>query len=337
MDGRIGTCCTFVDAGGDAEAVRPLNFRMPTIASIARSENPAVRLEEIVRDNLDTLDRQVERMGALPRIERLFRIQSGFLIGWSHPALKDAWAPSLRSEVEARLAAAGESARTSDLRLSMHPAQHAILATHNPFALNNAVADIEEHASIFAMLGYGDGWHSHGASVNIHGGARGAGVAGIRYGLKRLSSSARNLLTIENDETSFGVDDLIEVAGDVALVVDFHHHWVKSGGEWLSPSDPRIAEIVASWRGVRPLAHISVSRESVLGDYANDALPDFATLTAAGHKPMSLRGHSDMMWNRAVNDFVARHLGWCDVEVEAKAKNLAAGQLAQHVRAMAAG
>jgi hypothetical protein len=39
-----------------------------------------------------------------------------------------------------------------------------------------------------------------------------------------------------------------------------------------------------------------------------------------------------MMWNRAVNDLVARHLGWCDIEVEAKAKNLASAQLAEHVR-----
>lgn len=332
MDGRIGTCCTFVDASGDAEAVRPLNFRMPTIASVVRAEQPAERLESIILDNLDTLDRQIARMGALTKLERLFRIQSGFLIGWSHPALAAAWSGDLRTKVEKRLAKAGEAARAADLRLSMHPAQHAILATHKPAALTNAIADIEEHALIFAMLGYGGGWHPHGASVNIHGGARDAGIEGIRTGLGRLSPAARDLLTIENDETSFGVEDLIEVAEDVALVVDFHHHWVKSGGEWLMPDDPRIATVAGSWRGVRPLAHISVSRESLLPEHADDALPDFAALASLGHKPMALRGHSDMMWNRAVNDFVAAHLAWCDVEVEAKSKNLASGQLADFCR-----
>jgi UV DNA damage endonuclease len=40
-----------------------------------------------------------------------------------------------------------------------------------------------------------------------------------------------------------------------------------------------------------------------------------------------------MMWNARVNDLVHRHLAWCDVEVEAKAKNLASAQLADHVRA----
>ena len=86
---------------------------------------------------------------------------------------------------------------------------------------------------------------------------------------------------------------------------------------------------------MRPLAHISVSRENVIGTDDPDRLPDFAALGAAGHKPSKLRGHSDGMWNRAVNDLVARHLAWCDVEVEAKAKNLASRALADHVRARA--
>jgi hypothetical protein len=38
------------------------------------------------------------------------------------------------------------------------------------------------------------------------------------------------------------------------------------------------------------------------------------------------------MWNRAVNRLVERHLEWTDVEVEAKAKNLASSDLASHVR-----
>ncbi|QNM82171.1 UV damage endonuclease UvsE [Sphingomonas sabuli] len=332
---RIGTCCTFVDPDGEADSVRPLNFRGPTVASIARAEDSAERLHAVIRDNLDILDRQVARMGALPRLERLFRIQSGFLIGWSHPALAAVWTPGLRAEVAGRLARSGEAARRADLRLSMHPAQHAILATLNSSALDNAVRDIEEHGEIFAMLGFSGGWHPHGASVNIHGGARGAGVEGIRHGLTRLSAQARNLLTIENDETSFGLDDLLHVADEVAIVLDFHHHWVMSGGEWILPGDPRIAGVAASWRGVRPLAHISVSRETVIPGHDPLRLPDFAALAAAGHKASKLRGHSDMMWNGAVNDFVAAHLAWTDVEVEAKAKNLAAAQLADHVRALA--
>jgi UV DNA damage repair endonuclease len=214
----------------------------------------------------------------------------------------------------------------------MHPSQHAILATHNAAALDNAIHDIEEHAEIFAMLGYGSGWHPHGASVNIHGGARSAGVQAIRANLRRLSDCARNLVTIENDEISFGVDDLLDVADEVALVVDFHHHWVHSRGEWLQPRDRRVPLLAASWRGVRPLAHISVSREALLDGHDPDSLPDFAELADAGLSAAKLRGHSDRMWNRAVNALVEQHLAWTDVEVEAKAKNLASAELASQVR-----
>jgi UV DNA damage repair endonuclease len=335
MDGaRIGYCCTFVSPAGDAEQARALNFRLPTIASIARlgNDGPA-KLEAVIAENLDTLDRQIAAVAALPPLERLFRIQSGFLIGWSHPALAEMWTPTLRNEVEQRLAIAGAAARTSSVRLSMHPAQHAILATLNPSVLENAVRDICEHGEIFSMLGY-SGWHPNGASINIHGGARGAGIEGIRAGLAQVPGAVRSLLTIENDENSFGLDDLLKVADEVAIVVDFHHHWIFSRGEWLQPEDPRTQAIEASWRGVRPLAHISVSRENVLIEHCADTLPDFAALAEHGHKAGHLRGHSDMMWNRAVNALVARHLAWTDVEVEAKAKNLASRQLADFVRAI---
>lgn len=335
MDQRIGYCCTYVSPCGDEAQARLLNMRGPTIASVARpgGNETAARLEALIAENLDTLDRQIATVAALPKLERLFRIQSGFLIGWSHPLLREAWTPTLRSEVELRLAETGAAARDGDVRLSMHPAQHAILATLKPGALDNALRDITEHYEIFAMMGFA-GWHAHGASINIHGGARGAGIDGLNAGLDRVPARAIDLLTIENDEVSFGLDDLLHVAERVAIVVDFHHHWIFTGGEWLQPGDPRVDAIKSSWRGTRPLAHISISRENVIGIEDAEQLPDFAALAEAGHKASKLRGHSDRMWNKAVNDFVAGHLVWCDVEVEAKAKNLASRELADHVRAM---
>jgi UV DNA damage repair endonuclease len=336
MDQRIGYCCTYVSPSGDEAEARLLNMRGPTIASVARpgGSETAARLEAVVAENLDILDRQIAAVAALPKLERMFRIQSGFLIGWSHPLLQEAWTPTLRGEVERRLAGTGAAARAGDVRLSMHPAQHAILATVNPGVLDNALRDISEHHEIFAMMGF-SGWHPHGASINIHGGSRAAGVEGLNAGLDQVPSGALDLLTIENDENSFGIDDLLRVGERVAIVLDFHHHWIFTAGEWLQPGDPRVDAIESSWRGVRPLAHISVSRENVIGVEDPDRLPDVTSLAGAGHKASKLRGHSDGMWNKAVNDFVAAHLAWCDIEVEAKAKNLASRELADHVRAMA--
>ncbi|MFC3713576.1 hypothetical protein ACFOMD_13430 [Sphingoaurantiacus capsulatus] len=331
---RIGYCCKYISPDGDATRDRALNVRTVTMAYLAR-QSPAVafaKLDEIARHNLSAVRAQINEVAARPPLERMLRLSSDLLPGFTHPTAKPLYADhDLRAAIERELALAGDAARAGDVRLSMHPAQHAILATTGR-SLDNAIADIEYHAELFALLGYGGGWHPHGASVNVHGGQRALGADGIRAGLALLSDAARYLVTVENDEVSFGLDDLLPVADDVALVVDIHHHWIKSEGEYLQPDDPRIAQVQASWRGVRPLAHVSISREPLLDGHDADALPDYAALLAAGLKPRDLRGHSDMMWNRAVNDLVARHLAWADFEVEAKHKNLASEQLADQVR-----
>jgi len=213
----------------------------------------------------------------------------------------------------------------------MHPGQFCVIASANPSALANGVAEFEYHAEVMGLMGYGGGWHPHGAHINIHGGARAMGPEGIRDGLGRLSETARNLITIENDEVSYGLDDLLPLAGDVPLVLDLHHHWIKSGGEYIEPEDERIGRVAASWRGVRPVSHVSVSREDLLPDPSIHVLPDFKALVAAGIRPRDLRGHSDLMWNEAVNDLVGRHLAWSDFEVEAKLKNIASEGLARHL------
>jgi UV DNA damage repair endonuclease len=213
----------------------------------------------------------------------------------------------------------------------MHPSQFCVIASSSEAALENGIAEFEYHAEVMALLGYGSGWHPDGAHINIHGGARSVGIEGFRHGLARLSATARNLVTVENDEVSYGLDDLLPLGDDLPIVLDLHHHWIATRGEYFEPDDPRIARLVASWRGVRPLGHVSVSREDLLIGHDIGARPDFVALVGSGIKRRDLRAHSDLMWNEAVNDLVAAHLAWCDFEVEAKGKNLASEALARHI------
>ena len=147
---------------------------------------------------------------------------------------------------------------------------------------------------------------------------------GFLQGWQRLSAAVKDLVTVENDEIAFGLDDLLPLAERVPIVLDLHHHWIKSEGRYIEPEDPRVDAIRASWRGVRPLAHLSVSREDLLDGHDPQVRPDYAFLAGMGLKPAALRAHSDRMWNRAVNRWAAGHLAWADLEIEAKAKNLAA-------------
>jgi UV DNA damage repair endonuclease len=100
-----------------------------------------------------------------------------------------------------------------------------------------------------AMLGVPGGWHPEGASINIHCGGRSGGVEGFLAGFERLSSAAKDLLTVEDDEIAFGLDDLLPLAERLPIVLDLHHHWIKSEGRYIEPEDPRIALVAESWRG----------------------------------------------------------------------------------------
>jgi UV DNA damage repair endonuclease len=178
------------------------------------------------------------------------------------------------------------------------------------------------------LLGHAGGWHPQGAHINVHGGAKGPGIAAFRASLALLSEDARGLLTVENDEISYGLDDLLPLADDLPIVLDIHHHWIRSCGEHIRPDDPRIARIRESWRGVRPVAHVSAPRQSLMPDWPPDELPDYPRLIAAGVSTRDLRGHSGRLWSPAIVAWAASHLGWADLEIEAKDKNLATADFA---------
>jgi UV DNA damage repair endonuclease len=333
---RLGFCCKYVPEQGDPEGARPFNTVTVTMAYLGRLGAAAAydKVAAVVAHNLDAFQRQIEHVAGRPKLERLHRLSSDLLPGYTHPTGRAFYQDhDLRSLIEVRLAAIGQLARDSDVRLSMHPGQFCVIASANPSALENGIAEFEYHAEVMTLMGFGEGWHPNGAHINIHGGARAVGAEGFRHGLRRLSTAARNLITVENDEVSYGLDDLLPLADDLPIVLDLHHHWIKSQGEYIEPDDPRIASIIASWRGVRPASHVSVSREGVLAGHNDSIRPDFAQLVEAGIRPKDLRGHSDLMWNAAVNDLVMRHLTWSDFEVEAKLKNLASESLARHVEA----
>jgi UV DNA damage endonuclease len=331
---RLGFCCKYLPEDGAAEAARQMNTMTVTMTYLGKLDAKAAydKLFAVVSHNLEAVTRQIAHVASRPKLERLHRLSSDVLPGYTHANCQQLYQDSdLRNLIETKLTRAGQLARDHGVRLSMHPGQFCVIASANPNAATNGIADFEYHVHVMRLMGYGAGWHPHGAHINIHGGARALGAEGIRSGLANLSETARNLITIENDEVSFGLDDLLPLVDEVPLVLDLHHHWIKSGGEYIEPEDPRVRLIIQSWRGTRPLSHVSVSREELLPAYDIHALPDFLALTEAGIKPKDLRAHSDLMWNMAVNDLVARHLSWSDFEVEAKMKNIASEGLALHV------
>jgi UV DNA damage repair endonuclease len=219
----------------------------------------------------------------------------------------------------------GARARDLGVRLSFHPGQFCVLASESDEIVERSILEFEYHADMARWMGYGKSWHDHGFKINVHLSGKG-GAAKFLKTLGRLTPEARNLMTIENDEMTNGLDSTLAVAQHVALVLDVHHHWINTG-EYIEPQDVRTSRVIDSWRGVRPAMHFSTSREDVLVDHDRSVRPDLAELLARGYKKQKLRAHSDFCWNSAVNDWVLGFRDQFDIQVEAKGKNLASEQL----------
>lgn len=334
-EARVGYCCLFRPPLPDPKEVARFNVSGTTITALSRMERADAyeKVLVLVTRNLHALEAHLRRVATASPIERMLRLDSGVLPAYTHPVAR--WMydePELRRMVEHGLARVGDVARAAGVRVSLHPGQFCVIGSLNPAAQQNGIEDFEYHTDLLRWMGFAGGWHPHGAHINIHVGSTATGVEGYRAGLKKLSEDARNLITVENDEVSFNLDSLLPLADAVPIVFDLHHEWISSGGTYVQPDDPRIPRIQESWRGVRPVAHISVSREDVLPEHDATALPDFRALLASGKTGRDLRAHSEFMWNDAVNEWAAGHLSWADLEVEAKQKNLASHQLAEHAR-----
>jgi len=176
-------------------------------------------------------------------------------------------------------------------------------------------------------MGYGKSFQDFKINVHISGKR---GPDGIREAYKRLSVEARNCITLENEENSWGLDDCLSLSDIVPTVLDVHHHWIREG-EYLDPRDARVARVIDSWRGVRPALHYSVSREDVLVGHSATVMPDMTSLLAQGYKKQKLRAHSDFYWNSAVNDWAASFSDQFDIQCESKGKNLASAEFAKLV------
>ena len=336
MTPRIGFACKYMDPDQTQrkslleQIQRPLNTRTTTRQWRGRQTREVAeqRLFDIMCHNISALHRLIEYVGSLPPGLRMVRLSSDVLPVYTEPSWSYYYQqPDIQAHLESGFASVGEKARALDVRLSMHPGNFTVLASDRPEVVENSIREMEYHTDVIRWMGYGKKFQDFKCNVHIAGKL---GPDGIKAVLPRLSPEARNTITIENDEMSWGLDASLELAEHCALVLDIHHHWVRTG-EYIEPTDERFHRVIDSWRGVRPAIHYSVSREDLLVGHPTNIKPDMDILLAGEYKKAKLRAHSDYMWNSAVNDWALSFLPHADIMVESKAKNLASIGLYEHL------
>lgn len=329
---RIGFACKYMHPDQTQksklleELQRPLNTRSTTVQWLNRQTQEVAeqRLWDIMEHNIASYKRLIEYVGSLPENLRMVRLGSDCLPVYTQSDWRYYWRlPEVESYMEKHFAAVGETARRLDVRLSFHPGQFTVLASDNPEIVERSIEEFEYHANMARWMGYGKSFQDFKCNVHISGRK---GPQGIKDALKRLSPEARNIITIENDENAWGIDASLELAKDLALVLDIHHHLCREG-EYIEPTDDRFKRVVDSWRGVRPVIHYSYSREEHVGHLPPTVRPNFKDMYSQGYKKAKLRAHSDYYPNHASNDWALSFLDTADIMCESKAKNLASIQL----------
>lgn len=342
---KIGFCCKWIDtSAANPKAKRLETERMnqkTTTQKHLQSLAPVdqfKKIKELIIHNCATLWRQLEWIAQQPEEMRLFRITSEFLPLYTVQAYRWIYTHyEIMELIVERLQGVRKYADANKIRLCMHPGQFTNLCSDKANVVAAAIEDFEYHAMVAGIMGFGDTWHSSGFAINIHANVRqDPGLKNIRRIIANdLSQAARNLITLENDEYSCGVDAFINTGTyeDVAIVLDIHHHWIASKGQHIVPTDQRLVLIEQSWRGHKPLGHFSMPEQAVLPATLNspNAFPNYASLVATkGVSSSTLRAHSFGMWSDVLKDWACSFLPFMDIEVEAKGKNVASRELYDH-------
>jgi UV DNA damage endonuclease len=325
---RVGFACKWVEVNkkGEIASVDGYNTGGTTLAWAKRNNRNIVeqKIIDVAKTNIVNTHNLVKKIATLPEPLRMLRITSDMFSFYTHDEFKDFWKSSdIQNCLSRWMAPIGETARQNNVRLSMHPDQFVVLASDRDEVVEKSIEEFEYHADMARFMGYGNRFQD--IKINVHISGR-KGPNGIKNILQRLSPEARNSITIENDEISWGIEASLELCNHLALVLDIHHHWVKTG-EYIQANDDRIKYIIDSWRGVRPVIHYSVSREEYLSTHSTEVLPNNQILLESGLNKQKLRAHSDYMWNKAVNEWAKTHWEWADVMVECKSKNLGSRKL----------
>jgi UV DNA damage repair endonuclease len=334
---RLGFACKWIDHPTQIDGIKPkddckkYNTGSTTVAWLNRQtkEVAVAKLWSLMEQNIESCRLLVQRVGELDESLRMVRLSSDILPVYTEPTWSWFWrTPDVRAYCERAFKQLGDLARERNVRLSFHPGQFTVLASDSPDIVNRSIEEFEYHVDMARWMGFGKTFQDF--KINVHIAGR-QGPAGIRSALARMTPEARNTLTIENDEMTWGIEDSLELVNDCALVLDIHHHWIKTG-EYIEATDDRFKRINDSWRGVRPVIHYSVSREEHLIGHAIEQRPNLHTLMESGHKKAKLRAHSNFYWNTAANEWALSFRPVADIMCESKAKNLASFALYEQAK-----
>jgi UV DNA damage endonuclease len=233
---RFGLCCIF--------RKEPIRFRQTT-AKALKNLSGKERLEKLSKICLENTNSLVEALAAVHRLGiGAFRVSSQFLPRYTHPEVGYTLdsLPHFESIVSS-LEKVDELREQWDIRLSFHPDQFVLLSSPSAEVTRKSIAELDYQAMLAEIIG--------ADVVNIHAGGvygnKKSALNRLRENFQHLPERVKSRLTLENDDVSYTVNDLLPLCHELELplVYDVHHH--RCNPDSLSVQDATDA-CIQTWK-----------------------------------------------------------------------------------------
>jgi UV DNA damage endonuclease len=257
---------------------------VPKFGLVCITASKAVRYKTITRKRLlqfdlseqerllrDLYAENLRRLGAAVHFcidtqIQLYRLGSG-----TFPFSDDEMGAAILDEFVEELKLVGEVAMREGVRLVLHPDQFVVLNSDRPEVIENSLKILRMHAHTFDLMGLP---RSTWALMNIHGG-KGDRADRLINTIQELPDNIRSRITLENDEYTYGVDQILPIcqATGIPLVFDAHHHIIHEHLEsYEDPSVIRGFEAAReTWSDLDlQLVHISNGAETFADQHHSD-------------------------------------------------------------------
>lgn len=255
-------------------SMKPENFRNLRLNSI---ETKGIGyLEEVVLHNVQYLNKIINW-----NIENniyFYRMPSFLIPFATHPLVLNeiGWRFSQMPKVIEIFSQIKHKVKKYNFRISAHPDQFTVLNSPKIDVVQRSIDFLEYHGELMNQVG--------GSDIVLHVG----GVYGDKKkakerfikNYKNLSPWVQSQLRIENDDTSYNLAEVLEVAEkiNIPVIFDYHHHrCLPSPG---FDTKELINRVKATWGNEVPKCHISSGesnkRDKKHGDYI--ALEDFRAM-----------------------------------------------------------
>lgn len=314
QDWRISQCCQFFNP----TLVKQYNVGTATRTTALKPDGKKKVLDKALA-NADKLQKTLTYFASQPRNLRSFRISSTLFPCYTIPEVNK-WYREIEPTLKAKMAVIGDYARKHEIRLSTHPGQYTVLASNNKEVVQNSIADIEYHALFGSWMNI----PPREFVVNIHlsgvyGGTREAGISRFATNFHYLSDYAQQCLAVENEDkpNSYDIEHVLELTTRIPTraTLDIHHYecWARKTRNPISVNDEWFKQSVLSWGSIRPLFHVSQTRQENGVDVAK------------------MLEHSETLHDRERLSAMVPMLQYADFDIEAKNKEVAVLDAYQYI------